>query len=284
VLTTAIHEADREAAADALVAIHGALPAGRLLAVGGALRAPGSEPVAAGSGDRLVLAPDVAALLEAEARRLVADHHAADPLSRGLPAAELARGLQVGLRRAVTIDRSMTAAATHAVADVIDGLVARRVIARAGDRFHDPKRAGEAPPELVVAMDRLEAALNVPAPPSLSDAARASGCPPEGIRALTTAGRIVRVEADLAWSAAEFQRLAAVALAMAARAPLTPAAFRDATDTTRRYVLAILEDLDRRGLLQRTEEGRVLGPRAPRAAAAPTPTSDPSPASLGADR
>ena len=48
---------------------------------------------------------------------------------------------------------------------------------------------------------------------------------------------------------------------MAAVAPLSPAAYRDATGTSRRYVLAILEDLDRRGLLRRTDAGHVLGPR-----------------------
>ena len=41
--------------------------------------------------------------------------------------------------------------------------------------------------------------------------------------------------------------------------PLTPAAFRDATGTSRKYVLAILEDLDRRGILQRTPEGHIPG-------------------------
>jgi hypothetical protein len=127
-------------------------------------------------------------------------------------------------------------------------------------------------------MDRLEVALTTPAPPSLAEAARNAGCGPEGVRALTASGRIVRVEADLAWSAVEYQRLAAVALAMAGRGPLTPAAFRDATGTTRRYVLAILEDLDRRGLLQRTEQGHIPGPRAPRRPAEATR------AGLGADR
>jgi hypothetical protein len=48
---------------------------------------------------------------------------------------------------------------------------------------------------------------------------------------------------------------------MAAASPLSPAAFRDATGTSRRYVLVILEDLDRRGLLRRTGAGHVLGPK-----------------------
>ena len=278
-LAAAVADADGDAVADALVAIHGGLPAARLLAVLAALRPPGVEPapeVPAPGG--LVLAADVSQLLESQARRLVTDRHVSDPLSQGVPAADLRDGLLLSLRRAVAIDRSMLAAAREAVVRVVDGLVARGALARAGDRFHDPEGGTGPPGALAEAMDRLEAALNVPAPPSLAEAARAAGCPAEGVRALTTSGRIVRIEADLAWSAAEYQRLAAVALAMAARAPLPPAAFRDVTGTTRRYVLAILEDLDRRGLLQRTDTGHVLGPRAPRGDAVPAPTGP------GADR
>jgi selenocysteine-specific elongation factor len=112
-------------------------------------------------------------------------------------------------------------------------------------------------------MDRLEAALSVPAPAALAEAAAGAGCPPEGVRALQADGRIVRVGPDLAWAAGTFHRLAASALEAARVAPLTPAAFRDATGTSRKYVLAILEDLDRRGILERTPEGHVPGPRAP---------------------
>ena len=90
---------------------------------------------------------------------------------------------------------------------------------------------------------------------------------PTGIARLEAAGRIVRVEANLAWSTREFQRLAGVALAMARRAPPAPAAFRDATATNRRVVMPFLEDLGRRGILSRTPAGHVPGPRAPREAA-----------------
>jgi hypothetical protein len=48
---------------------------------------------------------------------------------------------------------------------------------------------------------------------------------------------------------------------MAARGPLTPAAYRDAIGSSRKYVMAILEDLDRRELLRRTDAGHVLGRR-----------------------
>ena len=112
-------------------------------------------------------------------------------------------------------------------------------------------------------MDKLVAALAVPAPPPLREAAAAAGCPPAAIRELERNGRIVVLEEDLGYAMPTYRDLAAKALALAAREPLTPAAFRDTTGTSRRYVLAILEDLDRRGILRRTPAGHVPGPRAP---------------------
>jgi hypothetical protein len=111
-------------------------------------------------------------------------------------------------------------------------------------------------------MDALEQALAVPAPPALGVALAATRCPPEGILALEAAGRIVRIGPDLAYAASTHRALAAEALAMARRAPLAPAAFRDATGTSRKYVMALLEDFDARGILARTPDGHVPGPRA----------------------
>jgi hypothetical protein len=135
----------------------------------------------------------------------------------------------------------------------------------------------EGPPAaLTAAMDRLVAAISTASPPPLSAAARDAGCPPDGIRRLEQAGRIVRLEDDLAWAFPTYRDLAARALALAATAPLTPAAFRDATGTSRKFVMAILEDLDRRAILRRTPDGHVPGPRAPQAGAS-------APAAAGAD-
>jgi hypothetical protein len=112
-------------------------------------------------------------------------------------------------------------------------------------------------------MDRLEAVLDAIAPPPLREAALASGCSPDGIRALESAGRIVILDTEIAYSVGAYRRLEALALALAAAGPLAPAAFRDAAGTSRKYVMAILEDLDRRGVLRRTPDGHVPGPRAP---------------------
>ena len=166
------------------------------------------------------------------------------------------------LRRRVTLGRD---AAASAAAGLVDELVRDGRLTR--DDL-DVRRPGTAPaahepdPTMVAAMDRLERALAVAAPPALGEAARAAACPPDGVRALDRAGRILVLEPDLAYASSTYRALEAQALAMSSRAPLTPAAFRDATGTSRKYVMAILADLDRRGILRRTEAGHVPGPRA----------------------
>ncbi len=130
-----------------------------------------------------------------------------------------------------------------------------------------------ADPVLQAAMDRLEAALAVPSPPSLAAAARVAACPIAGLRELERSGRIVVLEPDLAYAMSAYRPLVARALALAAREPLTPATLRDATGTSRKYVMAILEDLDRRAILRRTPEGHVPGPRAPKVPDTPSTTS-----------
>jgi Elongation factor SelB, winged helix. len=76
---------------------------------------------------------------------------------------------------------------------------------------------------------------------------------------------IVVLDDDLAYATSSYRDLATTALELAAREPLTPATFRDATGTSRKYVMAILEDLDRRAILRRTPAGHVPGAKAPAA-------------------
>ena len=75
------------------------------------------------------------------------------------------------------------------------------------------RRPGSAPgptadrdPLLAAAMDRLEQSLAVPAPPPLAEAARAAACPPDGVRALERADRIVVLEPDLAYASSTYTR------------------------------------------------------------------------------
>jgi selenocysteine-specific elongation factor len=243
-LAAAVDDVDPDAIADAALALHG------LNAV-------------AGAAGGALLADDIREALAGAALRAVAAHHRAEPESTGFPAAALRSVVRAALRRGATARREDAGAVDAAIAGVLDDLVARKRLARDGDRFRDPAQSAGPPPALAAAMDRLERILDVPAPPALSEAARAAGCPLDGIRALEVSGRIVRVEADLAWATPAFERLQSTALELARRSPLSPAALRDATGTSRRVVMPLLEDLNRRGFLVRTEAGHVPGPRAP---------------------
>ena len=219
------------------------------------------------------LADDVDAALVSAAEEAVGTHHRVAPLSAGVPLPRMRAVLARKLRSMVTIERQYADLASAAIARLLDDLVAEGRLARRGDALRDPSLANDLSKDLLASMDRLEAALSVAAPPSLAEAAGAAGCPPEGIHALATHGRIMRLGPDLAWATPTYHRLAALALERARDAPLTPAAYRDATGTSRKFVMAILEDLDRRRILQRTSEGHVPGPRAPRVA--PTPAVEP---------
>ena len=95
------------------------------------------------------------------------------------------------------------------------GLLEDGTLARDGDRVREPARASGLPAATLEAMDRLESALSVATPPPLAEAAREAGCPPDGVRALESAGRIVRLEDDLAWASSTYRDLVRRALAMA---------------------------------------------------------------------
>ncbi len=212
------------------------------------------------SGGDVALAPDVMQAAEEAVDRLVRTDRLARPDMPGLALGELRAALARELRRVVALDHA--AAARVAVA-VADRLVDEGRLDRVGEVVRQPGRPAPGPSAAALAArDRLVALLDVPAPPSLGEAARAAGCPQDGIRALEGEGRIVRLAPDLAWSTSAWQRLAATALDRARSGPLTPAVLRDATGTSRKYVMPLIEDLDRRGLLARTPAGHVPGPRA----------------------
>ena len=211
------------------------------------------------NGRAVAIAPDLAAQLRASALADTSRHHDHRPAEAGIPLATLRASLAGELRRAV----SLPAQALNEVASsVISDLLAEGSLSASGDRIHAPDHQPTVSVALLAAMDRLTALLAVASPPPLSAAALTAGCPMEGVRTLERDGRIVRVEDDLAWAEEAYWSLGRLALGLATRSVLTPAALRDATGTSRKYVMAILEDLDRRGVLVRTPTGHVPGPRA----------------------
>ncbi len=251
----ALASTDQSERLAALVALHGVLDPDRLP---DGPPAPDDALGASRFAGRLVALP-ISARLESEAIEAVATQGRTNPLAPGISRAELRSTLVRSLRRAATVD-------SQDAGEIVDALLAHLVadgrLARNGDLIREPGRDPALPETVTAAMNRLVQVLSVAAPPSLAAAVRDSGCPPEGLRALESAGRIVRLDKDLAWATATYGELARTALRMAAARALTPAGFRDATGTSRKYVLATLEDLDRRGILRRTPAGHLPGPRA----------------------
>ena len=189
----------------------------------------------------------------------------------GIRSAELIGAGTAELRRRVgslgSSGASGAVVGQRIVGERLDDLVAAGRLTRIADRVTPAGLVDSGPSRaLAAAMDRLVTAISTISPPPLAAAALEAGCPAEGIRLLEQANRIVRLDDDLAWAFPTYRELAARALALATDGPLTPAAYRDATGTSRKYVMAILEDLDRRAILRRTPDGHVPGPRAPQLA------------------
>jgi selenocysteine-specific elongation factor len=189
----------------------------------------------------------------------VDEQHRTQPATRGLPL-PAARAAISGVIRART---DASAEQSAGLADtVVAALVGRGELQRDGEVLRRPGHTLPAKdPAIAAARERLVASLDVAAPPSLRVAADHAGCPAQAWRDLEREGRIVVVGDDLAWSRGAWERLRDEALALAREAPLTPARLRDATGSSRKYVVALLEDLDRRGILERTAAGHVPGPR-----------------------
>jgi selenocysteine-specific elongation factor len=82
------------------------------------------------------------------------------------------------------------------------------------------------------------------------------------LAALALQGRIVRVAEDLAFGAGAYQQmLAQVTAHLQAHGKITVAEVRDLFGTSRRYVLALLEHLDRERVTRRLGDERVLATR-----------------------
>src|SRR5262249_984589 len=113
-----------------------------------------------------------------------------------------------------------------------------------------------APPSLA----ELRAELGEPA-----QAAQAPGPPgavldEELLSALVAQRRIVRLGDDLAFTVPAYQEMVdAIVAHLRERGTITVAEVRDRFGTSRRYVLALLEHLDREHVTRRVGDERVLG-------------------------
>jgi selenocysteine-specific elongation factor len=136
------------------------------------------------------------------------------------------------------------------------GLIVREA---AGIRLPDHRVALDADQQRV--RDDLLATLDATpfSPPALSQAARTAGASTALIGELEAAGTIIRLEPDIAMTAGALERATDLLRAAASReGPLTASRARQVLDTSRKYALPLLEELDRRGVTRRQGDIRVF--------------------------
>jgi selenocysteine-specific elongation factor len=207
----------------------GLLRIGELRAMG---CAPAGTPVA---GDWLA-DPDRWAALGRRLAQVVERHAAAHPLEPGLPLEAARQALGLPERR------------------LVEALAAAPLRLSEG-RVYGARRAGDLPPAVAAAVEKLRAELAA-APYHAPDAARLAelGLGRAPLAAAVRAGALLRIADGLVLLPGADARAAATLAALPQ--PFTASDARQALDTTRRVAIPLLEHLDRLGYTQRVDDTR----------------------------
>jgi selenocysteine-specific elongation factor len=101
------------------------------------------------------------------------------------------------------------------------------------------------------------------APPTVAELEAALGLRALGdtLRLAARSGRVVSVERDRYFGRIALTRFVATLRSIGAGGAITPAAVRDATGVTRKFIIPLLEWADASALTLRRGEGRVPGPK-----------------------
>jgi len=177
-------------------------------------------------------------------------YHAAHPLRAGMP-----------------IEQSRTAAAATLPPRVIQAalahLQAQGVVTRVRDRLALADFRVQLTPQQQATRAALERAFTADlfAPPALAEAvAKLGDGAAEVAQAMLDDGDLHDLGEVVVHRRALEQAAAIAARLLRERGTMSPAAFRDALGSTRKYVIPLLEYLDRQGVTRRDGDVRVAGP------------------------
>jgi selenocysteine-specific elongation factor len=191
-----------------------------------------------------------ASVLEAERRAVeaVRAHHEKHPAEDGMPMETLRQML-----------RRDGAAGEAAIARLLQRGTLRTREGMIHEDGFAPRSAGGA--ALVERLVSLLASAGL-APPSVAELESAHGIQgaAEALRLAARSGRVVAVERDRYFAESALAEFTAALARVAAAGPITPAAVREATGATRKYLIPLLEWSDRAGFTIRRGEARVAGP------------------------
>ena len=194
--------------------------------------------------------PALAAATRA-ARRILANHHHAAPASDGLTERELA--VAAG-RWAAWMPFALAILAEQGAVRFQNG------------RHTLPGHRAKVPGEVARAFAEVAPLLDSTRPPSLGDIAKRLKRPlavlNADLKASAAFGLAVRVSANRYFLPARLGELADIAIALAAKAPFTVRAFRDAAGVGRNIAIEVLEHFDANGFTRRQgDTRRVVGER-----------------------
>lgn len=186
------------------------------------------------------------------ARRILASHHQAAPASGGLTERELS----------VAADR-WAAWMPFALATLAE----QGAVRFQNGRHTLPGHRAKVPSEVVRAFAEVAPLLDSTRPPSLGDIAKRLKRPlavlNADLKAPAAFGLAVRVSANRYFLPARLGELADIAIDLAAKAPFTARAFRDAAGVGRNIAIEVLEHFDGNGFTRRQGDTRqVVGERA----------------------
>jgi selenocysteine-specific elongation factor len=203
--------------------------------------------------------------LQERAREQVGAYHHQYPLRPGMPREELKSRLQLPARL---------------FTEVLPLLAAEGTMVEAGTAVRLPGHAVRLSPTQAALAGRLQERLRATplAPPTLPELRAELGpeLDDELLGALVGSGQVVRVGDELLFDSGTYREMVRTIVDhLRHQEALTVAQARDLFGTSRRYVLPLLEQLDRERVTRRRGDERVLGPQAE--ALAPSPPQPPSP-------
>ena len=179
----------------------------------------------------------------------LAEFHAEQPLSVGAPRDQVGAAL-------------VETGCPPPFGDEVLRLIASRGdVVQDGPTYRLPNHRVELSNEQIAIRERLLELLDATpfSPPDLDPAARSAGATPELVRALQTGGELVALSDRVAYTAAALEQAARQLTELYHQSgAFTAAMARERLGTTRKYVVPLLEELDRRGITRRVGDRREV--------------------------
>ena len=207
------------------------------------LGAKGGRVEMGGASPRVGLEPSRFEALTSDWLADLKDYHAAYPLRGGMPREEL---------------RSRRRLDPGEFGSLIDELARRGLVHEAGARLALPEHAPVPGAGERQRLDRLLSrfAAQPASPPSSQDCREELG--PELFAFALEAGILTQVSEDVVFREADYQEFVARITILLGEGAATVSQVRDLLGSSRKYVLALLEHLDRQGLTLREGDERRL--------------------------